>query len=90
MIIRIGNFLFHYRNGLFPLVYALLIFKSQPLLHDYRLAAAIGFLVALTGQLLRAITIGLDYIVRGGRNRQAIIGQQGWTRDEEQRVGERK
>jgi len=31
MMVAIGNFLFHYRNGIFPLVYALLIFKSQPL-----------------------------------------------------------
>jgi hypothetical protein len=30
----------------------------------------IGFLVALTGQFLRGITIGLEYIIRGGRNRQ--------------------
>jgi|SRR6185503_10028160 len=70
MMIAIGNFLFHYRNGLFPLVYALLIFKSQPLLADYRLAALVGFLVAASGQLLRAATIGLEYIIRGGRDRQ--------------------
>ena len=70
MRVTIGNFLFHYRNGLFPLVYALLIFKSQPLIADYRLAALIGFLVAASGQLLRAVTVGLEYIVRGGRHRQ--------------------
>ena len=70
MMVAIGNFLFHYRNGLFPLVYALLIFKSQPLLADYRLAALVGFLVAASGQLLRAATIGLEYIIRGGRDRQ--------------------
>jgi len=70
MIVAIGNFLFHYRNGLFPLVYALLIFKSQPLLPDYRIAALIGFLMAASGQLLRAATIGLEYIIRGGRDRQ--------------------
>jgi protein-S-isoprenylcysteine O-methyltransferase Ste14 len=70
MMVAVGNFLFHYRNGLFPLVYALLIFKSHPLLADYRVAALVGFLVALSGQLLRAITIGLEYIIRGGRDRQ--------------------
>src|SRR5262245_17894728 len=69
-MITIGNFLFHYRNGLFPLVYALLIFKSQPLLPDYRVAALLGFFVAASGQLLRAITVGLEYIIRGGRQRQ--------------------
>jgi protein-S-isoprenylcysteine O-methyltransferase Ste14 len=70
MMVKIGNFLFHYRNGLFPLVYALLIFKSQPLIADYRLAALFGFLVAASGQLLRAVTVGLEYIIRGGRDRQ--------------------
>jgi protein-S-isoprenylcysteine O-methyltransferase Ste14 len=70
MIVALGNFLFHFRNGLFPLVYALLIFKSDPLLDDYRVAAFLGFLVALSGQLLRAVTVGLEYIIRGGRHRQ--------------------
>ena len=70
MMVTIGNFLFHTRNGLFPLVYALFIFKSQPLIADYRLAALIGFLVAASGQLLRAVTVGLEYIIRGGRHRQ--------------------
>ena len=69
-MVTIGNFLFHYRNGLFPLVYALLIFKSQPLIADYRLAALVGFLVAASGQILRAVTVGLEYIIRGGRDRQ--------------------
>jgi len=72
MMIKVGNFLFHYRNGLFPLVYALLIFKSPPLLADYRLAVIIGFFVACAGQLLRALTIGLEYIIRGGRNRRVF------------------
>ncbi len=70
MIIKIGNFLFHYRNGLFPLVYLLLVFKSQPVVGNDRVAAVMGFLVAFTGQLLRALAVGLDYIRRGGKNRQ--------------------
>jgi protein-S-isoprenylcysteine O-methyltransferase Ste14 len=69
-MIAIGNFLFHYRNGLFPLVYALLVFKSSPVLGDYRVAALLGLLVAVTGQSLRAVTVGLEYIIRGGRDRQ--------------------
>ena len=70
MIVKLGNFLFHYRNGLFPIVYLLLIFKSHPVIADYRLAALTGFLVALAGQLVRVVTIGLEYIIRGGRGRQ--------------------
>ena len=69
-MVKIGNFLFHYRNGLFPLVYALLIVKSPPLMADYRVAALCGFLVAASGQLLRGVTVGLEYIIRGGRDRQ--------------------
>ncbi len=69
MMIKIGNFLFHYRNALVPLVYALLLVKSPPIFADYRLALGIGLAVALLGQVLRAVTIGLEYIIRGGRNR---------------------
>ncbi|MEO5803516.1 MAG: isoprenylcysteine carboxylmethyltransferase family protein [Verrucomicrobiota bacterium] len=69
-MIRIGNFIFHYRNGLFPLVYALLFFRWHPLFSNNYLAALLGFAIALAGQILRAVTIGLDYIRRGGKNRQ--------------------
>jgi len=75
MMIKIGNFFFHYRNGLFPLAYALLFVPSRPLLPDYRLAVGAGLAVVLTGQLIRAVTVGLDYIVRGGRNRQVYAEQ---------------
>ena len=60
MIVVIGNFLFRYRNALFPLVYGLLFLPSHPLISNYRVALGLGFLVALTGQLLRVLTIGLD------------------------------
>jgi protein-S-isoprenylcysteine O-methyltransferase Ste14 len=70
MMVRIGNFFFHYRNGLFPLLYILIFLNGPAILPDYRLALLIGLVVALAGQILRAVTVGLDYIVRGGRNRQ--------------------
>jgi protein-S-isoprenylcysteine O-methyltransferase Ste14 len=70
MMIRIGNFFFHYRNALFPLAYLLLFLNGPRIVADYRLAVAGGLIVALAGQGLRAVTIGLDYIIRGGRNRQ--------------------
>lgn len=75
MILRLGNFLFRYRNGLFPAVYLLLVFPSRGWAADYRLAALVGFLVAATGQLLRVVTVGLEYIIRGGRNRQVYADQ---------------
>ena len=70
MIVVIGNFLFRYRNALFPLVYGLLFLPSHPLISNYRVALGLGFLVALTGQLVRVLTIGLEYIIRGGRHHQ--------------------
>jgi len=70
MTVRIGNFLFHYRNGLFPLAYVLLFIPGPRLLENHYLALGIGTAIALIGQLLRVITIGLVYIRRGGKNRQ--------------------
>lgn len=69
-MVRIGNFFFRYRNGLFPLLYILIFLNGPTALPDHRLALLIGLLVALVGQTLRAVTVGLDYIVRGGRNRR--------------------
>lgn len=69
-MVRIGNFLFHYRNGLFPVVYLLIFLNGPAVLADYRVALAIGLTVVAFGQTLRAVTVGLDYIIRGGRKRQ--------------------
>ncbi len=69
-MIRIGNFIFHYRNSLFPLAYLFLFLNGPHAFPDYRIAAAVGLIVALAGQGLRALTIGLEYIIRGGRNRR--------------------
>jgi protein-S-isoprenylcysteine O-methyltransferase Ste14 len=70
MMVRVGNFLFRYRNALFPVIYILLLFNSRPLMPDYGVAALIGFIVAAFGQSFRAVTIGLEYIIRGGRKRR--------------------
>ena len=70
MMVRIGNFFFRYRNGLFPLMFVLLFLHSPKLLPNQSVAVVLGFAVALAGQLLRAITIGLAYIIRGGKKRQ--------------------
>ncbi|MFO1512332.1 MAG: isoprenylcysteine carboxylmethyltransferase family protein [Verrucomicrobiota bacterium] len=69
-MVRIGNFLFRYRNGLFPVFLALLFVPSPKLFAEDLLAIGLGLAVALLGQLIRAITIGLAYIIRGGKNRQ--------------------
>lgn len=69
-MVRIGNFLFHYRNMLFPVFYALLFLPSALLADNGRMMLAAGFAVALFGQCIRMLTIGLAYIIRGGKNRQ--------------------
>lgn len=66
-MIAAGNFLFRYRNALFPLAGILLLLPGPHLLRDPLDAAWSGALLASCGQLVRMLTIGLDYIVRGGR-----------------------
>ena len=70
--IAVGDFFFKYRNALFPVLFALaaLIGRPQVILGNPALDRALGVcgvLVALTGQLVRLITIGYEYIERGGK-----------------------
>lgn len=74
-MVRIGNFFFRYRNGLFPLVFVLLFLNSRKLFPSQTVAVAVGLAVAFAGQFLRAITIGLAYIVRGGKHRHVYAEQ---------------
>ena len=68
-MIALGNFLFRFRNALFPLVMVLLVLMpGVPLFADPLVAALAGAVIAATGQTVRAMTIGLQYIVRGGRH----------------------
>jgi protein-S-isoprenylcysteine O-methyltransferase Ste14 len=70
MMVAVGNFLFHYRNFLFPLAYLLLFVPGPRCLSNASAAVALGLGLALAGQALRAITICLAYIRRGGKDRQ--------------------
>lgn len=69
-MVRIGNFFFRTRNFLFPVFYILLFLPLRRTSADYMSIFYIGLAVALSGQLVRMLTIGLVYIIRGGRNRQ--------------------
>jgi protein-S-isoprenylcysteine O-methyltransferase Ste14 len=66
-MITLGNFFFKIRNGLFPMAILLLLIPSPPLFGDWRIAAFGGIALALIGQVIRASTVGLVYIIRGGR-----------------------
>jgi protein-S-isoprenylcysteine O-methyltransferase Ste14 len=73
--VKTGNFLFRYRNGIGPVALVLALLVGQPSYPfgraDLDLAFDVaGALVALAGQALRILTIGFEYIERGGRNRQ--------------------
>jgi len=74
MIDKAGNFFFRYRNALFPLAFVMLFFEGTWPLFDNHLAEmweiVIGAIIALSGQTLRSLTIGLAYIKRGGKKKQ--------------------
>lgn len=74
-MISIGNFFFKYRNLLFIFLYLLLFLPSPSLFSEQYFGATyywwpltIGLLVTITGQLIRGATIGLAYIIRGGKD----------------------
>ena len=73
--VRYGNFLFRYRDALFPAVLLALFITFRP---EYprgderldNLLDAAGLAIALVGQALRVAVIGYAYIIRGGKNRR--------------------
>jgi len=68
MMVALGNYFFHYRTTLSPLLLVFLFLPGPAVLVDPFVAAIAGLIVAGVGQLVRGTTIGLEYIVRGGRN----------------------
>lgn len=66
-MIAIGNFFFRYRNWLFIVLYLLLFVPSPPLFESFIWPIIIGLMVTFTGQFIRGATIGLAYIIRGGK-----------------------
>jgi protein-S-isoprenylcysteine O-methyltransferase Ste14 len=70
MLQKIGNFLFKYRTIVFPLFLPLALLPSPTLFDRPVIAAAIGFALAALGEAVRVSTIGMQYIVRGGRDRR--------------------
>ncbi len=70
MMVSVGNFLFRTRNALFPLLYLTLFAGFQRVSDASVMMLILGSLIALVGQGIRILTVGLDYIVRGGRNKR--------------------
>jgi protein-S-isoprenylcysteine O-methyltransferase Ste14 len=74
-MVSIGNFFFKYRNWIFILFYAALFIPSWSLFSKTQFGSdiyyvwpiVIGLFITILGQLIRGLTIGLAYIVRGGK-----------------------
>ncbi len=77
-MVQIGNFFFKYRNWLFIIFYALLFVPGVPQLftennsgeHYYLYPIIIGLIITVIGQAIRGATIGLAYIIRGGKDKK--------------------
>jgi len=78
--IRVGNFLFRYRNVIGPagfLLAALLTKPSYPfgnMSWDWAFDT-MGIIIAILGLMVRIVTIGYEYIERGGRKRQVYASK---------------
>jgi protein-S-isoprenylcysteine O-methyltransferase Ste14 len=67
MIVSLGRFFFRYRNALFPCAIVLDFLPGPATFSSPLVAAVAGGAIAAAGEALRGLTVGLDYIVRGGR-----------------------
>ena len=75
LAVRYGRWLFKYLNKVFTVVMLVLLLGLPPVTvgHDVRLdrwVDVLGIAIAAAGQILRAAVIGLEYIKRGGVNKQ--------------------
>ena len=67
-LVELGNFSFKYRGYMLPVAVILLFIPSLRFTADPAVAGLVGFLVAVLGQASRVFTIGLAYIIRGGKD----------------------
>ena len=73
MIEPIGRFFFRTRNAVFPILLATLLIAFPPRgFGDWRFdaLALLGVALLVLGQGLRVMTVGLDYIKRGGKKKR--------------------
>jgi len=73
LLVAAGNFFFKVRNGLFPVVFVALLVLTRPTLLfgapvAHTLLLGLGAGLALLGEFVRCLTIGYEYIERGGRD----------------------
>lgn len=74
-LVSIGRFFFKWRNTTFPIIFLAVALLARPVLfggdlvHDWLLNIA-GLSIAALGQSIRCVTVGLDYIKRGGKKKK--------------------
>ncbi len=76
-MVTIGNFFFKYRNLLFIFLYLALFIPSPDIFtpelfgeNYYWWPILLGLTVTIAGQAIRGATIGLAYIIRGGKDKK--------------------
>ncbi|RDC63898.1 methyltransferase family protein [Adhaeribacter pallidiroseus] len=76
-MVTIGNFFFKYRNLLFIFLYLALFIPSPDIFtpdmfgdNYYWWPIILGLTVTIAGQAIRGATIGLAYIIRGGKDKK--------------------
>jgi len=79
MMFACGKWFFRYRNCFFP-VFLVLLFLSGawPIVQERNLVTWLqvaGLVIALAGQGLRALTVALVYIKRGGKDKQVYAAR---------------
>jgi protein-S-isoprenylcysteine O-methyltransferase Ste14 len=80
LAVRYGNFLFRYRNAVFPaaMLALFVLFPPRPFFGDWaydRWLDLAGLLVCLLGQGFRAAVVGLAYIKRGGVDKRIFAAK---------------
>jgi protein-S-isoprenylcysteine O-methyltransferase Ste14 len=70
MLAQVGHFLFRHRNAMFPLACLPLLLPGPEPFEDTLVATLLGTLIAAAGQAVRGFTIGLRYVIRGGKGRR--------------------
>jgi len=72
MMIQIGNFFFKYRNWVFIPLYLAVFIPSPEIvtIEHHAWVMWTGLFITILGQGIRCATIGLAYIVRGGKDKK--------------------
>ena len=69
-LVEFGRYSFRWRGLLMPIALVLVLIPGPKVLAEPWVAGLIGWPIAVLGELVRVATIGLDYIIRGGKDRQ--------------------